>query len=68
MKRIDKDFSSTPDESMRVFRKNNDIALHKARRGARGITGMLPGTYLVAQFARGECAAHGRSQSSGGCT
>lgn len=34
MKRIDKDFSSTPDESMRVFRKNNDIALLARKTGS----------------------------------
>lgn len=33
MKRIDKEFSSTPDESMRLFRKNNDLALLARKTG-----------------------------------
>lgn len=33
MKRINENFSSTPDESMREFRKNNDIALLARKTG-----------------------------------
>lgn len=33
MKRTDKEFSSSPDESMRLFRKNNDLALLSRKTG-----------------------------------